>query len=284
MANDYPEVIEIQFHNQCNANCVICPYRSMGYVKDRMSDELFEKFVSELDESKLTRLIPYLNNEPFLDDTYIEKLKKIRKKCPNVELEISTNAVLLNREKIVSLKQFNLTELRISFFGFTKQTYTRMMPTSVYEKALENLHIISEEFKNEKTIVSVVMIDDGSIDENEFSQMETLTSQLGFEFCRWGFLDRAKNVSQKSNNFYREDVYDCEQNRPRTRMHILCDGTVIFCCQDWAHECVCGSIKENTISEVWLSEKYNNYRKALFHKNKCAPNICKNCKLAVYDK
>ena len=45
MANDYPEVIEIQFHNQCNANCVICPYRSMGYVKDRMSDELFEKFV-----------------------------------------------------------------------------------------------------------------------------------------------------------------------------------------------------------------------------------------------
>ena len=75
--NNFPKVIEIQFHNICNSNCSICPYADMGYKAEKMSDELYDKFVSELDESKLTRIIPYLNNEPFLDKDYVRKVRAI---------------------------------------------------------------------------------------------------------------------------------------------------------------------------------------------------------------
>ena len=44
---DYPKVIEVQFHNLCNANCSICPYKSMNYAPNQMSDELFDKFIED---------------------------------------------------------------------------------------------------------------------------------------------------------------------------------------------------------------------------------------------
>ena len=61
---DYPDIIEIQFSNMCNANCIICPYRSMHYVADKMSDKLFEKFLQDINGKNIKRIIPYLGCTP----------------------------------------------------------------------------------------------------------------------------------------------------------------------------------------------------------------------------
>lgn len=277
----FPKVIEIQFHNICNSNCLICPYKDMKYKKTYMTERLFNKFLDEIEDNKQTRIIPYLNNEPFLEKDYIEKLKKIREKCPTTEIEVSTNVSMLNESKVEELIEINLTELRLSIFGYSTNTYKKMMPGLDKEKVFENLNIISEKFKNSKTIISIVMIDDGTIDEQEFEDMNRLAQKLGFKFERWGFLDRSKNVSYKKNDFYNVNVCGCEQNRPIERMHILANGDVIFCCQDWSHSTVVGNIEENTIKEIWNSDTYNDLREKLYKKDYDAPELCKNCKLAI---
>lgn len=276
---DYPKVIEIQFHNKCNSNCLICPYKDMNYSYEKMTEELFEKFLSEIDESKVKRIIPYLNNEPFLDKDFISKVKKIRNKYKNLEIEISSNVSMIKENDIIELKNLNITELRLSVFGYNKDTYNKMMPCLNYEKTFEKLKMISALMQNSNTIISIVMIDNGEIDENEFLNMGKLCSELGFKFERWGFLDRSDNVTYKSNNVYNENVSYCEQNRPLERMHILSDGRVIFCCQDWSHSIVVGNIKYNTITEIWNSDIYNNVRISLYDKEKNSPMICKKCKL-----
>ncbi|MBE6153640.1 MAG: radical SAM protein [Firmicutes bacterium] len=278
---DFPSIIEIQFHNVCNSNCLICPYKKMNYIKEYMDDKLFEKFLSEIDNSNLKRIIPYLNNEPFLEKTYVEKLKKIRHKLPKVEIEISTNVSCLSEQNIKELLNINLTELRLSVFGYYDNTYKKMMPCLNKEIVFKKLNIISKYFKNTKTIVSIVMIDTGDINEEEFKKMELFAKSLGFQFERWGFLDRSKNVEYKSNNFYCNNVCGCEQKRPLERMHILSNGNVILCCQDWSHQTIIGNIRNNTISEIWNSTKYNTFRKMVYSKNVEAPEICKNCKLAL---
>ncbi len=277
--SDYPKVIEVQFHNKCNSNCLICPYKDMDYSYESMTDELFEKLLDEIDESKLKRIIPYLNNEPFLDKRFIDKVKKIRNKFNKVEIEISSNVSMIKEEDIIEMCKLNITELRLSVFGFEKETYNRMMPCLNYEKTFEKLKMISNKMKNSDTIISIVMIDNGEINEQEFINMENMCNELGFKFERWGFLDRSNNVTYKSNNIYNENVYYCEQNRPLERMHILSDGRVIFCCQDWSHSLVVGNINTNTISEVWNSDIYNNARNSLYDKEKDSPMICKKCKL-----
>ena len=276
---DYPKVIEVQFHNKCNSNCLICPYKDMNYSYKSMTNELFEKLLSEIDEKKLKRIIPYLNNEPFLDVDFIEKVKKIRNKFKKIEIEISSNVSMIKEKDIIALNSLNITELRLSVFGYEKDTYNKMMPCLNYEKTFEKLKTISNIMSKTSTIISIVMIDTGEISEQEFIDMEKMCKSLGFNFERWGFLDRSDNVTYKSNNIYNENVSYCEQNRPLERMHILSDGRVIFCCQDWSHSLVVGDINNNTISEVWNSKVYNNARNSLYDKEKDSPMICKKCKL-----
>ena len=276
---DYPKVIEVQFHNKCNSNCLICPYKDMNYSYKSMTNELFEKLLSEIDETKLKRIIPYLNNEPFLDVNFIEKVKRIRNKFKKIEIEISSNVSVIKEKDIIALNSLNITELRLSVFGYEKDTYNKMMPCLNYEKTFEKLKTISNIMSKTSTIISIVMIDNGEISEQEFIDMKKMCKSLGFNFERWGFLDRSGNVTYKSNNIYNENVSYCEQNRPLERMHILSDGRVIFCCQDWSHSLVVGDINNNTISEVWNSKVYNNARNSLYDKEKDSPMICKKCKL-----
>lgn len=276
---DYPSVIEVQFHNKCNSNCLICPYKDMNYSYSKMTDELFEKLLNEIDENKLKRIIPYLNNEPFLDFDYLNKVKIIRDRFKKLEIEISSNVSMIKEEDILEMCNLNITELRLSVFGYKKETYNRMMPCLNYDQTFKKLKTISEKMKNTNTIISIVMIDTGEIDEQEFLDMKNLCTKLGFKFERWGFLDRSDNVTYKSNNIFNEDVSCCEQNRPLERMHILSDGRVIFCCQDWAHSLVVGNININTISEVWNSDIYNKARNSLYDRKKDSPMICKKCKL-----
>lgn len=277
--DDYPKVIEVQFHNKCNSNCLICPYKDMNYSYENMSDELFEKFLEEIDESKLERIIPYLNNEPFLCQNFLERVKKIRNRFKNLEIEISSNVSMIKENDVLEMIKLNITELRLSVFGYEKETYNKMMPCLNYDNTFKKLNMISNLMRNSNTIISIVMIDNGEIEEKEFANMELLCEKLGFKFERWGFLDRSDNVTYKSNNIYNEDVSYCEQNRPLERMHILSDGRVIFCCQDWSHSYVVGNIKNNTIKEVWNSDIYMNVRESLYNKSKDSPMICKKCKL-----
>lgn len=277
--NDYPKVIEIQFHNKCNSNCLICPYKDMNYNYDNMSNELFLKFLNEIDEKRLVRLIPYLNNEPFLDANFLDKLEIIRERFKKIEIEISSNVSVIKEVDLKRLAKLDITELRLSVFGYTENTYRKMMPGLNHDITFEKLKIISKYMKNTKTIVSVVMIDNDEIPEIEFKQMKDLCKKLHFNFERWGFLDRSNNVKYKSNNVFNKNVCTCEQNRPIERMHILSDGRVIFCCQDWSHSLVVGNIKNNTIDEIWNSDIYNDVREALYDKSKTSPMICQKCKL-----
>lgn len=276
---DYPKVIEIQFHNKCNSNCLICPYKDMNYNYEEMSDAYFNKFLDEIEEDKLERIIPYLNNEPFLKKNFLDRVEKIRKRFKKVEIEISSNVSMIKEEDLERLKKLDITELRLSVFGYEKETYKKIMPGLNHDVTFKKLKMISNCMKETNTIISIVMIDNNEISESEFQSMENLCKELGFKFEKWGFLDRSNNVSYKSNNISNLEVSTCEQNRPIERMHILSDGRVIFCCQDWGHSLVVGNIQNQTIKEVWNSKEYKEARESLYDKSKNSPSICQKCKL-----
>ena len=69
--SESPQIIEVQFCNLCNSCCSICPYKDMKYKPEYMSTSLFLKLINELKTLNLKRIIPYLNNEPFIDKNYI---------------------------------------------------------------------------------------------------------------------------------------------------------------------------------------------------------------------
>lgn len=200
---------------------------------------------------------------------------------PKVEIEVSTNVSVLDEEKIRDLEMVGITELRLSVFGFFEETHKKMMPGISYKRVMKNLRLISSYFRDSSCLVSITMIDNGKINDKEFKAMEKMSQKLGFNFNKWGFLDRAQNVKDYSNQYYNLKASNCEQKRPLERMHILYDGDVIFCCQDWNKEEVVGNVFQNTISNVWNSKRYFERRESLYNVKLEAPNICKKCILSA---
>lgn len=279
--NSFPKIIEFQFHNLCNANCIICPYSDVKERKGFMDELLFEQIITEVGDKEIL-LIPYLNNEPFLDSSYCEKIKKINNYCPNAKIEISTNLSKVNEKVIQKLCELNIYELRISFFAYSKVYYEKMMPGLCYEKVWSNLEkILASDLKNKISKISITMIEHEYLHASEFDNMKDLCTKNGIGFNKWGYLDRAGNNTKFSNRIYKKNIKACEQKRPLERMHILYDGTVILCCQDWRREVVIGNLRNNTIQDIWMGDRYQELRSKIYDEDRACIELCKRCKLAV---
>jgi radical SAM protein with 4Fe4S-binding SPASM domain len=64
--------------------------------------------------------------------------------------------------------------------------------------------------------------------------------------------------------------------RPFSMMPIKANGDVVLCCGDLYAEAVMGNLKQQTISEVWLGDRFTTYRKTL-KSNRAGLTPCSKC-------
>lgn len=284
--SNYPKFFEIQTASYCNSRCVICPYRevSRGVPSGLMEQGLFEKIIKQISKKNCwgTRIIPYFNNEPFLDKFFVNRVKYINEKCSAAEVEISTNLSLLDDKKQKELSCCLIKELRLSVFGFTKRSYERVMPGLSWENTKRNLDYLCANKKLRSRVgqISLIMVDYPGIGARDVNLAKKYCLNNFIKFELWGFLDRGGNVSPYSNKINKSRVRGCEQNRVSDRIHVLFNGRVVICSMDWRQEYVLGDLSKQTIDEVWESKKFNDLRK-MFNKKEGAPTICKKCKLSL---
>jgi len=244
---------------------------------------LFKKIIDQISRWDKVRIIPYFNNEPFLDIAFFEKMEYIASKCPNAEIEISTNMSMLDAARQAKLSRFKLTELRMSVFGFSDYGHKKIMRGLDWKKVKNNLDYLASNFDLRSNIetLSLVMIDYPGIDKSDIESAKKYCSDNGIKFEFWGFLDRAGSVRGLSNNFYREIVHGCEQRRPFERMHITFDGKVVLCCMDWFRQHILGEADKQTLDEIWRSDRYIKIRELISSGTNRCPEICKRCKISI---
>lgn len=284
--NPFPSAIEIQTISSCNAGCIICPHRDVAgkLPGGIMSMDLFKKIIDQIKNPWGIRIIPYFNNEPLLDPLIFERLSYINQKCPGVEIEVSTNVSQLNEEMQNKLKAFTIKELRLSVFGFTEESYRKVMPGLNWKKTKKNLDTLSQNKELRANIgqVSLVMVDYPEITQEDILLARDFCRETFIKFEFWGFFDRSGNVERFSNDINKEFVYGCEQRRPLERMHINFRGDVILCCMDWKWKHKLGNVTESSMEDIWNSEMYKKYRQAIYNNGSDVyTDLCKKCKLAL---
>ncbi len=287
VANNFPRFFEIQTASFCNGGCAICPYKDVEKKNKKgiMSDNLFKKIVDEIadNDNYGIRIIPYFNNEPFLDKKIIERIKYINYKCPGCEVELSTNLSFLDKKNQNELSACNLKDLRLSVFGFSQSSYQKVMTGLDWNNTKNNLDILCHNKKLRKNIgqISLVMIDYPGLKKQDinFAKKYCMDNFIKFEF--WGFLDRSGNVKKFSNNINKKNVFGCEQHRPIERFHVLFDGRVVLCCMDWRAQYVLGNVNKNSIKQIWHSARYEEIREKIYKGKENAPVLCKKCKLSI---
>lgn len=282
---DFPRAIEIQTISACNAKCTVCPHPqvSRDLPSGLMDMPLFCRIIDQIDSVWRCRIIPYLNNEPLLDPLIVERLRYVVSKFDNPEIELSTNVSALDPIKQAGLVGIPLAELRLSVFGFTETSHRNAMPGLRWAVVKQNLDYLvgNKALRHGIQRISIVMVDAPGLAEQDVQLAKCYCEEHDLEFNFWGFLDRAGNVQRYSNAIYRTRIVGCEQNRPLERMHISHTGGVILCCQDWRWYNVIGNAKEQGLLDIWHSDAYNRYRRAIYAGKGEQPDVCSRCKLSI---
>lgn len=238
-------VVNIETVNRCNGTCGFCPANRLLDKRPmkRMSDELFQKVLDELDSiSWEGQVFLNINNEPLIDKDIIEKAKKIKLKLGNsVSVVLITNGTLMNIEKLTDCckwfdeicinnysSRYNLTDHNRELFNYLKKR----------KDLVEKTHVEFRRRYND----------------------EILATRAG----------AAPNKPKKNNNVSSACIY------PYTDITIYPDGIVGLCCNDCFEITNFGNLSDNSLIEIWNGNKMRSVRKIIGN-GRTGYEFCKEC-------
>jgi len=247
-----------------------------------MSDSLYEKILTELteweEELNTGKMCPYLMNEPFCDPKIIDRIRLMREMFPNALIEVSTNAELLTPDKsrqLIDILADSRHDIWISRHGITPEDVRKNMGIDG-NKSLENIIYLLKEADGRLTIAikgflysfdsKVILSKPRAFErywQKLFKEHDIKTNNI--RVIAKSFHDRSGNVRIRGwqkpaivrhigpkNKFYcpRVDQW----------LHILWNGDVILCCNDYQHEACFGNVKNKAIKDILKSDSYKRIR------------------------
>jgi radical SAM protein with 4Fe4S-binding SPASM domain len=273
-----PVFLQIENTNICNANCIMCPHTSMKREKKIMSRKDFEKIVDNVLEKypKIKTLIITGFGEPFVDKEIIEKINFVNKKYPNLQIDIYTNANLLDKKIIQDLFNTKLHKINFSVNG-TRETYKKMMGLD-YEKTLKNiLEFLELKKKSGKKFplvnISLMIMKENEKDVGEFQNfwLDKADSVMIYPPSNW---TGKQKINFATSNPFKQKRWPCGALWQFITVDV--DGNLIMCCRDYESVVKFGNLLEKNIEDIFDGKKFNELRKKQLEKN-FDTLICKNC-------
>ena len=131
--------------NACNLRCKMCYFTDKDYVK-KLKGIFPSDDISYLGKAFFNRAIKLqigCGTEPTLYKN-LDKIIKTGSKHNIPHISITTNANLLEKEKVEQWVKSGLSEMTISLHGVTKETYETMMNRGNFDSFLNSLRLLTE--------------------------------------------------------------------------------------------------------------------------------------------
>ncbi|MCP9756242.1 radical SAM protein [Lacihabitans sp. CCS-44] len=288
-----PVALAIEPTTSCNLRCPECPsgLRSFTRPTGMLETTLFENVISELKDT-LLYLTFYFQGEPFLHKDFLEMVKFASEK--GIYTSTSTNAHYLNYENAIATIKSGLDRIIISLDGTTQDTYQQYRIGGSLDKVIEGTKNLIEAKHNLNSSTPHIIFQFLVVKPNEhqIGEARELSKSLGVDEIRFKTAqiydyENGSDLIPKSDKYtrYRKNVKGKYEIKNKLLNHcwkmwhsavITWDGLVVPCCFDKDAEYRMGNVSKQTFKEVWMSEKYLNFRKQLIGSRKNI-EMCKNC-------
>lgn len=277
IVSDFPIYLLIEPISSCNLRCIMCFQIDKSFNSDKnfmgkMDLELFKKIIDEAHSNGTKAITLASRGEPTLHPQLGEMLEYCSGKF--FELKINTNATRLNEKLIHKILQSNVTDVVFSVDSYVKEDYEKIRVGGIFEKVVENIkkfyEIKKEFYPNSQcaTRISGVRVD------------KELDSQKFKEFWE-KYVDHVVIVEMENRWDTYHNPIEIGSMEPCTylweRMYVWFDGICNPCDADYKNELSLGSIKENSIKEIWHGEKFSKLRSQhiMNQRKECYP--CDRC-------
>lgn len=241
----HPLVVNLETINRCNSGCEFCA-ASKGNDKrpfKKMDEELFKSIIDQLaDWGYKGHLTLYGNNEPWIDTRIVEFHKYCREKLPESFIFMSTNGLLLDIDKVLSIIPY-VDQLIINNYCDDMKLHKNVA------KIYEYIKSHPDEFKDVEVLIQMRYI------------KAVLTNRAG----------SAPNKKVKKPKLVKETCL-----MPFTDFFIFPDGRCGLCCCDNFESTCLGDLTKEGIVDIWKGEKYREAREKIGEGRAGYP-FCKFC-------
>ena len=248
--------------NKCNLRCTFC-FVTDGMTRDGgfMDFNIFKKIINDCTD--LEHLCMHNWGEPLLHKDIFRMIEYAKNKGVNYVV-MNTNGTLLTDKMINRIVNSKLDIIRFSIDG-SAETFKRVRGVELenIEKNIKKLKIIKEKKRPElKMGVVFTVEEDTEGDAEEYIN-------------HWEKIVDHVRLQPKLITSPRTEVCPEPFGKDYGKLVVLWDGRVIPCCVDYNANLMIGNIQNDTIPNLWKSEKLNILREQ--HLKGEFPDTCANC-------
>ncbi|MGB3181352.1 MAG: radical SAM/SPASM domain-containing protein [Cyclobacteriaceae bacterium] len=289
-----PVALSVEPTTHCNLRCPECPsgLRKFSRPTGMLTTGLYESVIDELSPDLLYLLL-YFQGEPYLHPQFNELVSYAHKK--GIYTATSTNAHYLTDQRCMDTIESGLDRLIISIDGATQESYESYRIGGSLDKVLEGTkrlvqwkrklksrtpHVIFQFLvvrPNEHEIEAVKeLATEAGVDEVRFKTAQVYDHENGSPLIPT--IDKYSRYRQNPDGKWRIKNKLLDQCWKMWHSSVVTwDGRVVPCCFDKDATHVFGSVENgSSFREIWQSEPYNAFRKALLT-SRSEIDICRNC-------
>lgn len=294
----FPKVVRIEPVGLCNFRCIHCPTGNIPNKRPIMRPERFSMILEQFAEKNFIPnvVVLYHGGEPLLNKNIAQYLCQL-KEFGVARTVINTNASLLTEERSEELIDAGLDVLKVSFDGESAEESNNIRRNGNFISDASNLKTFYKIYKSRgKQNIRILLSNVRLVNTDEI--LSTVKDggyppwdiKLSIpEFLKQYFSDCPEIEFQSvpamvwpgfpaTQEF---EILELPHQNPDTcesvfeTVTIMSNGNVVACCYDLPGEIVFGNVFENSIFDIWTSEKYINFRKSF--SNHQYTDMCKKC-------
>ncbi|MCX5750148.1 MAG: radical SAM/SPASM domain-containing protein [Candidatus Saganbacteria bacterium] len=277
-------ILEIELTSFCNANCRMCPRSIIPKPFGKMDPETFSLIMGKSRDYGFKTINFSGRGEPLLHPQIVDFVKIIRNQNKTIKIFLITNGALLSEKMISDLIEAGVNDFSVSFSGYDKESYEKVMCNLDFEVVVQNLKNLVKAVRARKNLSIFIFPTVSKIFPVEsFEKTVKLLHSLGlkpeetpgFSICN----SRAGSLASPDlvdNEFYAslgKTILPVEQIVcvvPFRYQLIMWNGDIELCCADFKGEAVLGNIRTHSFQEI------DEIKKSLLKGPLLSP-ICTNC-------
>lgn len=274
----FPVYLLIEPVSACNLRCVMCFQVDKTFTRKpymgTMSLDFFKKIIDDAVAGGTKAITLASRGEPLMHKQISEMLNYIDGKF--LETKLNTNATLLTEDLCHDILSANITELTFSIDAEEKELYEKIRVRGKFENVINNIKRFKEIRKKHypnsvtKTTASGVFFHEEQDVENYSNFFSDIVDNVAV--C---------NIENRWNTYINELHPDLDSPCEYLwqRMYVWFDGIANPCDVDYKSNLEVGNFHNNSISEIWNGELYNQMRKKHLIKKRNELNPCDRCGL-----
>ncbi len=278
---EFPSNIFIEPTNRCNLKCRMCPQNDNEDVERGFMDmALFKKIIDEsVQHGKRTAIFFHKDGEPLLNENLPDMIEYAVLKKAAYKTHLSTNAHLLNEDKMKKLVMSGIDSVIINLDASDEETYKLIKGRGglrEVETKIMSMIDFRDKMKriNPAIRVKIIPVEENMNEIEDFQKKwkpyadEVVVSR---EFAWPGRKSENGKASSREDN-----RYPCISLW--LSMTINWDGSVSVCCIDYYHRGIIGNVREKNIADIWKGKRLQEIRKYHIEGDFGKVAVCKDCK------